>query len=63
MLSDNGLKQERRSISLYPKNMQWQKAEQNNLVVEFDLPTGCFATSVLRECVNFIPEDKDEHIN
>lgn len=62
MLADNGLKQERRSISLYPKNMHWQ-TEEDKLVVEFDLPTGCFATSVLRECVNFIMEDDNEHTN
>lgn len=62
MLAENGLKQERRSISLYPKNMQWQ-TQGDSLIVEFDLPTGCFATSVLRECVNFITDDENEHTN
>ena len=39
VLSEQGLKQERRAIRLFPKDM-----------IEFNLPTGCFATSVLREC-------------
>lgn len=52
MLADNGLKQERRSIKLIPNNMSWQ-IEGQDVVVSFQLNTGCFATSVLRECVNF----------
>lgn len=55
MLVDNGLKQERRSILLTPENLTWQ-VKGNDLLVSFDLPTGCFATSVLRECVDFIQE-------
>lgn len=52
MLADNGLKQERRSIKLVPENMSWQ-VEGDDVRVSFQLNTGCFATSVLRECVNF----------
>lgn len=52
MLTDNGLKQERRSIKLVPNKMSWQVEEQD-VIVSFQLETGCFATSVLRECVDF----------
>lgn len=55
LLIDNGLKQERRSIIVKPENLNWQQ-QNNDLRVSFDLPTGCFATSVLRECVDFIQE-------
>ncbi|NVK23692.1 MAG: tRNA pseudouridine(13) synthase TruD [Gammaproteobacteria bacterium] len=60
MLQNNGLKQERRALSLYPSNITWQQNE-DTLTLEFDLPTGCFATSVLRECVNFKVEQDNEH--
>mgnify|MGYP000368237643 FL=1 len=53
LLIENGLKQERRPISLIPGDMRWQKEEGNMVCVEFELPAGAFATSVLRECVNF----------
>lgn len=62
MLQQQGLKQERRSISLIPENLSWQQQEQD-LIVSFDLATGCFATSVLRECVNFEIEDENEDLN
>ena len=55
MLIEQGLKQERRSILLNPENLTWQ-VKGNDLLISFDLATGCFATSVLRECVDFIQE-------
>lgn len=45
-----GLKQERRAISLFPKDMQWQLSD-DSLELQFSLPAGAFATSVLREIV------------
>lgn len=47
-----GLKQERRALRLVPENLQIQPAGEEELVVEFSLPTGAFATSVLREMVS-----------
>ncbi|WP_051333712.1 tRNA pseudouridine(13) synthase TruD [Aliagarivorans marinus] len=47
-LAKAGLKMERRALALYPQNLTWQWQEQD-LVVSFFLPAGCFATSVLRE--------------
>lgn len=51
MLAEQGLKQERRSIALFPSNMSWTE-QGEDVHLSFELPTGCFATSVLRECVN-----------
>ena len=51
LLVSNGLKQERRPLALKPSNMSWT-VEGQDVCIEFELPTGCFATSVLRECVN-----------
>ncbi|WP_034474890.1 tRNA pseudouridine(13) synthase TruD [Aestuariibacter salexigens] len=51
-----GLKQERRAISLYPQDMDWQ-FENDTLRLQFSLPAGAFATSVLREIVNVTGAD------
>jgi tRNA pseudouridine13 synthase len=45
-----GLKQERRGLRLAPAGLQW-RWEGDSLVLEFELPAGAFATSVLRELV------------
>ncbi|WP_158966639.1 tRNA pseudouridine(13) synthase TruD [Paraglaciecola sp. L3A3] len=50
-LASLGLKQERRAIQLFPKNMQWSITE-DELNVEFSLPSGTFATSILREVLD-----------
>lgn len=47
-LEKNGLKQERRSLRLYPQDMQWA-FDETQLDVQFFLPSGCYATAVLRE--------------
>ena len=52
LLVANGLKQERRALALVPKNMTWH-LDGGEANIEFELPAGAFATSVLRECVNF----------
>ncbi|QHJ12793.1 tRNA pseudouridine synthase D [Paraglaciecola mesophila] len=50
-LADLGLEQERRPIVLYPSNLTWTW-QQNNLRISFDLPSGTFATSILREILH-----------
>ena len=47
------LKQERRASRLLPENLSWS-VEGNVLELKFDLPTGAYATMLLRECVNII---------
>jgi tRNA pseudouridine13 synthase len=50
-LEKAGLKQERRSFRLIPENLSITPADDKCLVIEFTLPKGTFATSVLREMV------------
>lgn len=59
MLEQLGLKQERRSIHLRPQNMTWE-LEQSNLVLRFELPSGSFATSVVREIINTRSVESEE---
>lgn len=47
-LNSLGLKQERRAIRIVPSDFNWQ-IEDNNLKMQFSLPAGCFATSIVRE--------------
>lgn len=57
-LEYSGLQQERRSLLLMPANMQhrWLNCgDHTDLELSFDLPSGCFATSVLRELVSLRP--------
>jgi len=42
--------QERRALRLMPNNLNWV-VNDDVLEIEFDLPSGAFATMVLRECV------------
>ncbi|RDH84664.1 MAG: tRNA pseudouridine(13) synthase TruD [endosymbiont of Galathealinum brachiosum] len=44
------LKQERRASRLVPGNLNWE-IKGDVLEIEFDLPTGTYATMLLRECV------------
>ncbi|MFC3094275.1 tRNA pseudouridine(13) synthase TruD [Alteromonas sediminis] len=46
-----GVKTLRRAIKVWPENLTWQR-DNDTLIVGFGLPSGCFATSVLRECIN-----------
>ncbi len=50
-LEQAGLKQERRALRLRVTGLQWQWPESGVLLLEFSLPAGCYATSVLRELV------------
>lgn len=49
-LEKRGLKQERRAIRLIPEDFTY-KLQDNNLLLSFCLPSGCYATAVLREIV------------
>jgi len=49
-LEQAGLKQERRALWLTPQQWQWQRQDPR-LILRFFLPSGCFATSVIRELV------------
>jgi tRNA pseudouridine13 synthase len=51
-LEKAGLRQERRALRLVVTDLRWQwLADQTSLQLEFELPAGAYATSVLRELV------------
>ncbi|MBL4631961.1 MAG: tRNA pseudouridine(13) synthase TruD [Paraglaciecola sp.] len=50
-LENIGLKQERRAINLFPRELEWSWTD-NTLQLNFSLPAGTFATSVLRELLD-----------
>ena len=41
----------RRSILLRPEQLEWQWISENDIEISFYLPSGCYATSVLRELI------------
>ena len=45
------VQQMRRSLRVVPTNMTWQ-LQNDDLLLSFDLPSGCYATMVLRELLN-----------
>ena len=52
-LEEAGLKQERRALRLAVSDFQWQwMREGESLQLCFELPAGCYATSVLRELIH-----------
>lgn len=50
-LNNIGLKQERRALMLFPEKMQWRWLD-DDLELSFVLPSGSFATSVIREVID-----------
>ncbi len=52
-LEHAGLKSERRSVRLLVSDLNWNQVDETSLELEFELPPGTFATSVLRECCDY----------
>jgi tRNA pseudouridine13 synthase len=61
-LEHSGLKQERRALRVIPQKLQWQWQECN-LVLEFYLPPGCYATSVVRELAILVSPKPEQSQN
>jgi tRNA pseudouridine13 synthase len=55
-----GLKQERRALRVVPDNVTWSWPQADELLLEFSLPAGSYATSVLRELVRNDVPDQDQ---
>ncbi|MES9883582.1 MAG: tRNA pseudouridine(13) synthase TruD, partial [Sedimenticola sp.] len=51
-LESFGLKRERRALRAAVGSLQW-RIEGDQLVLQFSLPKGSFATSLLRECIDY----------
>lgn len=62
LLNEQCVDMQRRPIHLMPHNMTWQTVG-DDVEVSFELTTGSFATSVLRECVQFRQEPENENSN
>lgn len=54
-LEQAGLKQERRVMRLPVQDLRWSWPADDCLQLEFVLPTGCYATVVVRELVELLP--------
>ncbi|MDC8833099.1 tRNA pseudouridine(13) synthase TruD [Alteromonas gilva] len=52
-LASQRLTQDRRAAIIWPQQLECDR-QGDTLIVSFFLPPGCFATSVLRECLNTI---------
>lgn len=53
-LADAGIRQERRSLRLCPQELQWSVDETGRrLHMEFTLPSGAFATAVVRDLLDY----------
>ncbi|NVK55190.1 MAG: tRNA pseudouridine(13) synthase TruD [Alteromonadaceae bacterium] len=52
-LASQKLTQDRRAAIIWPQQLECDR-QGDTLIVRFFLPPGCFATSVLRECINTI---------
>ena len=46
-----GLKAMRRPLRIAPEDFEWS-VDERSLTLEFALPRGAFATSLLRECID-----------
>lgn len=58
-LEQAGLKQERRIMRLPVQDLRWSWPAGDCLQLEFVLPTGCYATAVVRELVELLPVEED----
>ena len=59
-LEQNGLSQQRRALRLNLTDLAWVFLDTGVLRLDFTLPAGAFATSVLRECI-IDTEQRDRH--
>lgn len=50
-LAKEGLKHERRPLLLIPEKFNYQWLDESTVKIEFYLPSGCYATSIIRELV------------
>lgn len=56
-----GLQQDRRSVALYPRDFVQEQETEDQWLLQFFLPAGAFATSVLRElCMLERPQERSE---
>ena len=57
-LEKQGLSGERRALRLIPKALAYRYIESDCIEISFELPSGCFATAVLAELVQYRSMDR-----
>ncbi|OAN12596.1 tRNA pseudouridine(13) synthase TruD [Photobacterium jeanii] len=62
LIRDNRMRHERRPALLKPTELAWRQ-EENDIVVSFALPAGCFATSVVRELMQVREQEGRTYAN
>ncbi|MBL4762102.1 MAG: tRNA pseudouridine(13) synthase TruD [Gammaproteobacteria bacterium] len=62
-LETAGLNQERRALRVFPENFTWSWVDETTLALEFALPSGCYATSLLDAVlqVNDVQHQQAQH--
>ncbi|MDC0611173.1 tRNA pseudouridine(13) synthase TruD [Vibrio sp.] len=58
LIRGNRMRHDRRNIALFAKDLDWQCSD-NQVIVNFSLDAGSFATSILRELVEEIPVERE----
>jgi tRNA pseudouridine13 synthase len=62
-LEQEGLKAERRALRVIPGDLRWRLNKENDgitIELDFSLPSGCFATAVIRELAEYeVYNDRD----
>ncbi|MDW6093830.1 tRNA pseudouridine(13) synthase TruD [Vibrio rhizosphaerae] len=58
LIRNNRMRHERRNVALKPQQLDW-KLGKNEVILNFSLDAGCFATSLLRELVEEIPVERE----
>lgn len=58
LIRGNRMRHDRRNLSVHPDNLSWSVNSETSITLSFDLPSGSYATSVVRELVNEIPVER-----
>jgi tRNA pseudouridine13 synthase len=58
-----GMKRSYRPLMVEPTRMTWSFADQERLILEFELPRGCFATTLLEELIDMQDSTMQDQID
>ncbi len=62
-LEQAGLKAERRPLRMIPHNLLWKTVPEQTVEITFSLPTGCFATVLMRELLDYRVADTERVVD
>lgn len=58
LIRGNRMQHDRRNLAVKVDNLSWTLVDDTSITLSFDLPSGSYATSVVRELVNEIPVER-----